>query len=166
MTIQQTIQSQYHAALEMLRQAINHCPDQLWDEAENKNRFWHVAYHALFYTHLYLQPAESDFIPWERSEKDDHYLGPTPRMPDIKPEIERPYSRAELLEYLDLVRQQVDSTVDRLDFAGPSGFSWLPFNKLEVQFYNLRHLQHHAGELCERLWAEAEIEIGWVGRRP
>jgi hypothetical protein len=24
-----------------------------------------IAYHALFYTHLYLQPAEADFVPWE-----------------------------------------------------------------------------------------------------
>jgi hypothetical protein len=38
--------------------------------------------------------------------------------------------------------------------------------KLELQFYTIRHLQQHTGELCERLGTEAGIEIGWVGMRP
>ena len=56
------IKSQYLAALEMLKQAILDCPDSVWDDPEHKNRFWHIAYHTLFYTHLCLQPTESDFV--------------------------------------------------------------------------------------------------------
>ena len=44
-----------------------------------------------------------------------------------------------------------------------SGFSWLPFGKLELQFYSIRHVQHHTGELCERLGTTGDIEVGWVG---
>jgi predicted kinase len=43
-----------------LKQAIEKCPDALWNDPADKNRFWHVAYHALFYTHLYLQPTDAD----------------------------------------------------------------------------------------------------------
>jgi len=27
-----------------------------------------------------------------------------------------------------------------------SGFDWLPFDKLELQFYNIRHIMQHTGE--------------------
>lgn len=46
-----------------------------------------------------------------------------------------------------------------------SGFYWLPFDKLELQFYNIRHIQQHTGEHCERLGAYGEIEVGWVGMK-
>jgi hypothetical protein len=49
---------------------------------------------------------------------------------------------------------------------GPSGFYWIPMNKLELQFYNIRHLQHHTGELCERLGKTGAVEIGWIGTKP
>ncbi len=48
--------------------------------------------------------------------------------------------------------------------AEPS-FYWLSFDKLELQFYNIRHIQQHTGELCERLGAYGEIEVGWVGMK-
>jgi hypothetical protein len=44
-----------------------------------------------------------------------------------------------------------------------SGFYWLPFGKLELQFYNVRHIQQHTGELCERLGATGDIEVEWIG---
>ncbi len=56
--------------------------------------------------------------------------------------------------------------VPALDLAGASGFDWLPMNKLELQFYNIRHLQLHTGELCERLGTEAKIDVAWVGMAP
>jgi hypothetical protein len=65
----QIIRSQYLATLEMLKEAIEKCPDPMWDDSTDKNRFWHVAYHALFYTHLYLQPTEQDFKPWAKHRK-------------------------------------------------------------------------------------------------
>jgi hypothetical protein len=33
----------------------------------------------------------------------------------------------------------------------------------ETKFYNIRHLQHHVGELAERLGTQAGIDIAWVG---
>lgn len=165
MTIQETIQSQYQAALEMLRQAIVDCPAALWDDPARRNRFWHVAYHALFYTHLYLQPVEGDFTPWEKHKENYQFMGPLPWPPHEEPEIGEPYSQADVLAYLDLCRTQVIEQIPALNLDdGASGFSWLPFGKLELQFYNLRHLQHHAGELCDRLGA-ANIDVEWVGMK-
>jgi hypothetical protein len=35
-----------------------------------------------------------------------------------------------------------------------------------LQFYNIRHVQQHTGELCERLGAKGEVEVDWVGMQP
>ncbi len=57
MNFSKVIVSQYLAALEMLKQAIVKCPDSIWNDHSDNTKFWHVASHALFYTHLYLHPT-------------------------------------------------------------------------------------------------------------
>ena len=52
-----------------------------------------------------------------------------------------------------------------MDLEAQSGFYWLPFGKLELQFYNIRHTQQHTGELCERLGATGDIEVAWIGTK-
>lgn len=166
MTLLEIIQSQYLAALAMLKQAIVQCPDSLWDDPEDKNKFWHVAYHTLFYTHLYLQPAESDFVLWAKGRENYQFMGTLPWAPDEKVKVERPYQKTELLDYLALCQAEVQEKVVILNLdAAESGFDWIPLNKLELQFYNIRHAQHHIGELCDRLGHRAGIDIDWVGRQ-
>jgi hypothetical protein len=154
MDYRQIIRSQFLATLEMLKQAIEKCPDALWDDPADKNRFWHVAYHALFYTHLYLQPTEQGFKPWAKQRKAH----------DLSQEAE-PYSRGEVLEYLAFCQQQVIEQVPQLNLEAESGFYWLSFNKAELQIYNIRHLQQHAGELMERLGSRAGLDVDWVGMK-
>jgi len=160
MDIHGVIQSQYQAALDMLRQAIVACPEPLWDAAEDQNRFWRVAYHASFYTHLYLQLTMDDFTPWAKHKDEYASLGS-----GQAPEAAAPFTKEDLLAYHELCLEQVRSAVPGLDLDGESGFHWLPFTKLELQFYNIRHLQHHTGQLYERLRTRADVGAGWVGAR-
>jgi hypothetical protein len=164
MDIKNAIQSQYLAALGMLEQAVVKCPEPVWNAAEDRNKFWHAAYHALFYTHLYLQDTEKDFRPWAKHRDEYQFMGQVPWPPHAAPKIEAPYSREELMEYLATVKEQVQARVPKLDLEAASGFEWLPFGKLELQFYNIRHLQHHTAELYERLGARAGIDLDWIGR--
>lgn len=159
MNIYAVIQSQYLSALKMLQAVIERCPEAVWDAEPDKNRTWHVAFHALFYLHLYLQPTEAAFVPFRSADPQRRSLA------EISQDT-APYSRTELLEYLEFCREQVRTVVPQLDLHGPSGFDWLPFSKLETQFYNIRHLMQHTGELMERLWRDAGIEVDWVGRQP
>ena len=147
MRAKDSFKSQYHASLAMLRQAIVICPDPLWVSTSYKNPFWQVAFHVLFYTHLYLQPAEADFIPWEKHRASLVSLVESERIA----EGGEPYTKEDILAYLAICLEQVEQQVDALDLEAESGFDWLPFNKLEVQIYNIRHIQQHTGELCERL---------------
>ena len=78
----------------------------------------------------------------------------------------QPLTQTEVLEYLAYLQARVDPMVEALDLNAESGFYWLKFNKLELQFYNIRHVMQHTGELAERLWQSAGVEIHWVGKRP
>lgn len=159
------IKSQFLAALAMLYQAVEKCPENMWNDEADHNKFWHIAYHALFYTHLYLQPTGADFIPWIKARRDYEFMGSKPWAPDETPEIGEPYTKEEILECLTFCEQQVLDVVDLLDLDGPSGFEWLPFGKLELQFYSIRHLQLHVGELCNQLFTRAQIDVNWVGMK-
>jgi hypothetical protein len=161
----QVIISQYLAALEMLKQTIVQCPDLIWVSPDDKTKFWHIAYHALFYTHLYLQDSEQDFEPWSKHRDEYQFIGQVPWPPHAPPQIGEPYDRESVLEYLAVCQEQVLERVPRLNLEAASGFDWLPFGKLELQLYTIRHIQQHTGELMERLGTRAGVEIDWVGMR-
>jgi len=166
MTINSIIISQYRASLKMLEQVIINCSDTLWADEDYGNKFWQIAFHAIFYTHLYLAPSEEDFIPWGKHRDGYQYMGTFPWPPFDKPEIGEAYNKEDILEYLGVCEVEVAEKISRVDLGAESGFSWIPMNKLELQFYNIRHLQQHIGELCERLWDREQVEIDWVGMRP
>lgn len=159
------INSQFHAALDMLEQTIQGCPDGVWYDNAPKNKAWHIAYHALFYTHLYIQPGEADFVPWAKHRENYESMGGRLSYPPFtEVVIDRPYSQADLLEYLAFVRSEVDRCTAAMELDGPSGFGWLPFGKLELQFYSLRHLMMHIGEIADRLGAQG-IDVDWRGAK-
>jgi hypothetical protein len=166
MDLSKAIRSQYLSALEMLKQTIVECPESIWNDPSDKTKFWHIAYHALFYTHLYLQENEQAFTPWSKHRQEYQYIGQLPWPPHSAPQIGEPYDRETVLEYLAFCQQQVTERVPQLDLEATSGFDWLPFGKLELQFYTIRHIQQHTGELMERLGTRAKLELGWVGMTP
>lgn len=152
--VRSVLKSQYHAALAMLRESIERCPAEVWLSAGHKNAFWQIAYHALFYTHLYLQRDEAEFRRWAQQHGGEDGIGGDP------------YTQAQVLEYWSFCDAIVDPAVDTLDLDSPeSGFDWYRMSKLEHQLVNIRHIQHHGAQLADRLRAAADIGISWVGGR-
>ena len=86
MDLAEIIISQYLAALEMLKQTIIKCPESIWNSPDDKTKFWHIAYHALFYTHLYLQDSEADFTPWAKHRDEYQFIGQLPWPPHSPPQ--------------------------------------------------------------------------------
>ncbi|MCB9857482.1 MAG: DinB family protein [Phycisphaerales bacterium] len=163
MDVKRALKGQYHAALDMLKRAIELCPDDAWTDDASTLPFWQVAYHTLYFTHLYLNQTEGDFVPWEHHKPDYHDL-PWPADSGTTPE--HPYDKSQLLAYWRICDEFVDTAVDRLDLdATDSGFSWHKgFPKLDHQLQNLRHIQHHTAILSARLRANAgdAADIAWV----
>jgi len=136
------LHGQYEAALCMLGEAISGCPDEHWDGVIGKYPFWQVAYHTLCYADLYLTPNEKDFVPrtihpagWK--EFDDEYPS-------------RRFTRDELTAYVAICREKAADTFagqTQQSLEGPSGFARRTFSRGELHIYNIRHIQHHTGQL-------------------
>jgi hypothetical protein len=158
-TLKPALKGQYHAALDMLKGAIEPCPDELWVGGVPPRSFWRLAYHTLFFAHLYLQVRSEDFVPWEL-HRDDVESDPERESLSAKP-----YSQEEMLSYWTLVDAMVDPQIDKIDLTSPeSGFDWYTIPKLDHVILNMRHIQDHAGQLRDRL-LEAGIDQGWRTRR-
>jgi len=161
MNLKPALKRQYHAALAMLRQAIEDCPEDLWNAGPHPVPFWRVAYHTLYFLHLYVQPDLEAFVPWELHREDYHDL---PWPPGSGPKIDVPYSKAQMLDYWAICDGVLDAAVNRLDLAAQDcGFPWhrgMP--KLDHQLHNLRHIQHHTALLAGRLRSFDGTEVRWV----
>jgi hypothetical protein len=162
--------SQYHAALAMLKEAVELCPEEIWQGTDDVNQFWQIAYHTVFFTHLYVHQNEAAFHPWAQHQAGNQNPDGIAGEPDPKsslPLIPEPYTKAQVLEYWGFCDGMIDEAVDKLDLEQPeSGFHWARMSKLQHQFVNLRHIQHHTGQLADRVRAAANVGVRWVGRWP
>ncbi len=160
MEIRPAIKGQYRASLKMLRQTIEVCPEDVWVSGTHPRTFWRIAYHAVFYAHLYLMQNEAAFQPREKDRPGVTNLwGENP--------VVEPYSKSDLLTHLDSIDGMVDPMIDSLDLdTADSGFDWYPnFAKLDHVLLSIRHIQGHVGQLSELLFAHG-IETDWVARVP
>jgi hypothetical protein len=166
MELREALKEQYHAGLAMLAECVGKCPEERWLAGEHPRTFWRIAFHAAFYTHLYLGQDEAAFQPWPGRREGIH-----PRLWDEPAEVEpyelpegaEVYRKDEILAYLRFVDRLVNPTVDRLDLdSEETGFSWYrKMSKLSHQLMNLRHLQGHVGQLSELLMAQG-IDTDWI----
>jgi|694.fasta_scaffold135761_4 hypothetical protein len=162
--VKDALKNQYHAGLAMLRDCIEKCPDEVWNQRQSARSFWRIAYHTLYFTHMYLGESEHTFVPWDLhvEEHDNLYDAfgkgyyPTDYVPT-------PYTKQQLLDYCAKVDKLVDESLDAMDLtAEECGFSWYRMPKLNHQLVNLRHIMGHQGQLAEIL-NELGIDTDWFG---
>jgi hypothetical protein len=159
MELQIALAGQYRATLGMLLQCVERCPDTLWESGGPERPFWRIAYHAAFYTHLYLMPTEQDFIPWDKHTYDATSLWGSDNTPVDA------YTKADLLGYVQSIIAHVEAYLDAIDLTSEdSGFHWYSIPKLDHILLNLRHLGIHVGQLQERLYAEG-VDLDWISKR-
>lgn len=117
----------------MIENAIRACPDSLWSRPSEKPAwkkndvvgFWYVVYHTLFFLDYHLTPSPNEFAPPSPFNLDE--MDPAGLLPA------RPYTKDELLKYLEHCRTKMRGLTDGID-AG-------------TLLYAMRHVQHHAGQL-------------------
>jgi hypothetical protein len=150
---------QFGAAIDMLRNAVLACPPEVWSDGSRQPEFWYLVYHTLFWLDLYLSGPVEGFAPpppYTLSELDP--AGPMP---------ERVYTRDELLAYLRHGRRKCRETIDGMtDEAAAERlrFGWGEATRAELLLYNLRHVQHHTGQLNLILRQQTDSAPRWVAR--
>ncbi len=131
--------NQFGAAIDMLESAINFCPEELWISDKN---YWYTVYHTLFYLDYYLSEDTISFIPpppFTLSEFDASGV-----LPDTV------YTKEELLNYLEISRKKCfDMIADMSEENSKKRFinEYRNYSRLEIFIYNMRHVQHHTGQL-------------------
>jgi len=153
------LQHQLAAAIDMLENAIRECPDAHWDDAALPvaQRFWYIAFHTLFWLDFYLSETDTGFTPpapFTLGEMDPAGVYP--------PVV---YSRDLLLGYLAYGREKARTAIESLTDAAAAarcGISFRHKSVLELHLYNLRHVQHHAGQLHLLLRQRIDSAPRWV----
>ena len=164
--IQDSLVGQYGAALKMLRGCLDGADSRVWHAAVGQRPFWHVVYHTLFYADLYFSRSEEAFRPQGFHREGYNFLGPQAWAPEMKIVWDQAYEKEMLVGYLEVCRGKgkvaiADETEKTL--AGGSGFGWLKISRLELHLYNIRHIQHHTGQLGGVLRRELGRGVEWIG---
>lgn len=150
---------QFGAAIDMLENAIKLCPDKVWGDQSRKPEFWYVAFHTLFWLDLYLSNGVKGFTPPAPFTLDE--LDPAGLLPD------RVYTKDEIQSYLEHGRNKCKEKIEALTDEKAiqrGGFQWIEGSVVELNLYNLRHVQHHTGQLNLILRQTIDSAPRWVKR--
>ena len=157
----QTILHQFEAALWMLNECIEKCPDDRWcgpSSIIGKYEFWHVAYHTLYCTDYYFARSEAEF-----ELTSEFYPGGAGDFEDEYPS--RTMTREELLRFLQYCLAKLRTALDaetEASLAGPSGFNHKKMvTRSELYLYSMRHVMHHVGMLSAFLRRCGDIDLKW-----
>jgi hypothetical protein len=137
--------SQFEAALCMMDHCIRACPPEHWEGKITNGTFRWVAYHTLFWVDLYLSLGDQAFV-----LRDFHHRGGDEREDTASPGL----TKDETLAYVPICRQKMLETLaaeTAESLQGPSGFPYRKITRGELHVYNLRHVQHHTGQLSAYL---------------
>lgn len=165
---------QFGAAIDMLENALVACPASLWkaslwrvppesDFPPQFAQFWYLTFHALVWLDLYLAGVpEEEFAP------------PAPFVRGVLDSVEalpaESYSKEDLRAYLVSLREKCHTTLAALTDEQARRlveYPWSggqPISYLELQLYNLRHVQEHAAQLSLFLGQHAipDADLDWV----
>ena len=166
--VNEAVWQQYGGAIAMLDNALEACPDELWtgtvweaepdpEEPVTINEVWSGAAHALRWLERYLLAVpEEDFASLETAAL---RLGG------------EPLPKAEVRAALSALRERCRTTLAGLgeeDLARPILYEWIgtPISYLELQLYNIRHVQEHAAQLNLFLGRRGvpDAALDWVSR--
>jgi hypothetical protein len=158
---------QFGAAIETLQNALNACPEEIWQarlwrESEIQpefGEFWYIVYHTIFWLDYYCSESADEFTvppPFTLSE-----LVMDGALP------ERVYTKQELHIYLEYARAKCHTKIESLaDENEPQRVrnNWRVKTVAELLLYNMRHVQEHAAQLNMLLGQKTDSAPGWVGQ--
>lgn len=166
-TFKTTAWRQFGAAIDMLENAIVACPDPVWSDPSQRPEwpekdvvgYWYLVYHTLFWLDYYLSDDLKGFKPPPPFTLDE--MDPAGLLP------ERPYTKEELLAYLEHGRRKCRATIQALDET--RGFQTKAAtregtNAAELLLHNMRHVQHHTAQLNLIMRQKVGVNVGWVSK--
>jgi len=164
---QDVIGRQFAASIQMLRNAVEACPDEVWDDRSDGTPVWHIAYHTLFFCDFYLSDEEKAFQAPHFHLDHYHFLpGDYKEFGGIVTTPDQCYTKERLLEYADHCDAKCRALFQEITEKRAKqrcGFWWYELNVGEFLVNCLRHTQHHAAQIALILRRRADIGVEWMG---
>lgn len=140
----------------MLENAVAECPDSLWNDA---SQFWYKTYHCIFFLDYYL------------SEDADNFMPPKPfTLSEFNPDGEMPervYSKEELIIYINFCREKCRKLISSLseeNLKKRFKNQYMDYCRLEILLDNIRHVQHHTGQLNLLIRQNGTLPPDWISK--
>jgi hypothetical protein len=169
---QRILWKNFAAEIDMLSAAVQLCPDELWNE---NGKFFYLTYHTTIFLDYYLSRPVKDFKP-----ELPYYIGKADDLPagsvdDVMPD--RHYTRHDFINAISHIREKCRkmallSTPEQLLERWIEPEEWdlhdlcpplvREYTVLEILFYNLRHVQHHVGQLNYILRTTIDKAPDWI----
>jgi len=163
--IAQNIKSQLIACLEMLKDCIDRCPENEWNQRHNDYPFSQVLFHALFDCDLNMSKNEKDLKSQKLHEENRMEFGD---YEELEGKIAaKVYTRDFIGKYYIHCFNKIASTLSLLpnnELLETNSDYYKSMTKMERYINTIRHTQHHAAQLGLRLQLITGKEMEWVGR--
>jgi len=157
--------SQLLAALYMLKDCMDRCPEKDWNERHNDYPFSQVVFHALFDCDYNLCDNDEE-LKEQIFHKENR--GSFADYGELEEQIpEHLYERDFINRYYDYCREKVVAVIEgktNADIVIPNSDVRKNMTKLERYVNTIRHTQHHAAQLGLRLQFITEKEMDWISR--
>lgn len=160
--IMQVLLNQYEKCLNILSYTIENYNETIWFDNKNyKSPVWQIVYHALFYANIYCCSTEQKIINWEKQRNDYNRFEKMRKLRSEDESVIKPYTNKEMLEFLNFVKNKIPQYLSEMKPDEKCWPNWYNESQLEFQINNIRHLQHHIGEIIERHDIVQDFKYTW-----
>ena len=156
---QSAIWGQFGAAIDALGNTVRECPEEVWGDRSREPEFWMLAHHTVFYLDLYLSDGLEGWAPPSPFALDELEWDP--------PRREHPYAKEDVLRHVAHCRRKCRTSIAALTAERaeqPCAFPERDLSVLGLLLYNMRHVQHHHGQLNATLRQTTGSATPWVSR--
>jgi hypothetical protein len=165
--LQESLWRQFGASIDMLANTIASCPD---DYFTTNKRFYYLVYHTVVFLDYYLTIPHSSFSPILSFTIKDADQRPPESIGDMIPD--KIYSKQALIDYVNHSRDKCKTMIDGLTkdkilnarFTEGHEPGDMDYSIVEILLYNMRHTQHHVGQLHLVLRQDLNQHVDWAFR--
>jgi hypothetical protein len=159
--MREILKKQMIAALSMLNQAIENCPEAEWQQSHNDAPFSQAAFHALFFLDYYLSHDDAEFKAQGFHTGHPEIFQDYEELEDRLPE--HTYTREQIRQYLRFCRQKTERVFEEMGEGGLMNAAIRdPLTVAELAVDNIRHVQHHAAQLGLRVQQITGKTLNWA----
>jgi len=155
--LKNSVWRQIGASIDMLKNAIVACPEDVWSDRTRQPECWYLVFHTLFWLDYYSSDKKDGFVPPKPFTLVE--MDPAGVLPD------RVYTKDELLAYLEYGRKKCRTAIEALTedkAAEPFSPVRPDVGVFELFLYNMRHVQHGAAQLNVVLRQQTDSAPRWV----